>query len=472
MAYQDFSIESAITPNYSRPSVKLQGVANAVRIMKDPSRASEDFIQGAVTSLGAANRHVLYVNSSLEALNDRLRIASKIAYAVNTSKRRGAEGFSDVPMMNPWAYALEGNGKDFFKRVWAAICTACRRVIDAIANFIRWIGTVIAGLDTKKQIEHYKLYVDNKSKITQDVDNKVGKKKIKSPAWKVNKDGIKKLLTNFLGFYTTNVNKVIGSEDSKAIEKISRATLKDEDQLAELLKSSFGGGTSSSFLQKAKDITASITTDLNKNLSTVFTGISADTRERLSAKEIVMKTFAKGDKTVELPISEIKKISGDFTCLHEGELAKSAKDMVSVLHKHQKNFTIYTKNIDKIAKQLTKNFDTTNDAGYKNRIDSADTKEDKSKLKKEYKASLNSMSNVLSGMANARIRANSYITAIALETQMCVLRFNKTAHIALKAYLAEIKVLKGKEDKQTAKDAKKGVGLAGAASTTESLFRF
>ena len=470
MAYQDFSIESAITPNYSRPSVKLQGVANAVRIMKDPSRASEDFIQGAVTSIGAANRHVLYVNSSLEALNDRLRIASKIAYAVNTSKRRGAEGFSDVPMMNPWAYALEGNGKDFFKRVWQAICTACRRVIDAIANFIRWLGTVIAGLDTKKQIEHYKLYVDNKSKITQDVDNKVGKKKIKSPAWKVNKDGIESLITKFLGFYVSNINAVLGSEDAKIIEKLSRKTLKDREELTKFAEEAFGQGAD--YIQKAKDITQAVTTDLNKNLSSVFTGISVDTRERLSAKEIVMKTFAKGDKTVELPISEIKKISGDFTCLHEGKLAKAAKDMVSTLHKHQKNFTIYTKNIDKIAKAFDRFVANEDDAGYKNQLDSADTKEDKSKIKKDRKATVNSMSNALSAMANARIRSNSYITAVALETQMCILRFNKTAHIALKAYLAEVKVLKGKEDKQTAKDAKKGVGLAGAASTTESLFRF
>ena len=146
--------------------------------------------------------------------------------------------------------------------------------------------------------------------------------------------------------------------------------------------------------------------------------------------------------------------------------------MVSTLHKHQKNFTIYTKNIDKIAKAFDRFVANEDDAGYKNQLDSADTKEDNSKIKKDRKASVNSMSNALSAMANARIRSNSYITAVALETQMCVLRFNKTAHIALKAYLAEIKVLKGKEDKQTAKDAKKGVGLAGAASTTESLFRF
>ena len=296
MAYQDFSIESAITPNYSRPSVKLQGVANAVRIMKDPSRASEDFIQGAVTSIGAANRHVLYVNSSLEALNDRLRIASKIAYAVNTSKRRGAEGFSDVPMMNPWAYALEGNGKDFFKRVWQAICTACRRVIDAIANFIRWLGTVIAGLDTKKQIEHYKLYLDNKSKIAQATE-KLKNKKIKCPTWKIDKNKITETNRKFKVVMMMMLKEMDGKDQGvNLIKKMSTAA--DEETIVKFFEDAKTAGDLSKQLKEG-DVDK-----FSENIESGIRGIMGITEQsKLSPKEIVSKFAFTNSQNVETHIS-------------------------------------------------------------------------------------------------------------------------------------------------------------------------
>ena len=148
-AFEEFDIDNAVSPSVTHKSVKLMGVGKAISVLSSPSRSTEEMIAGAVSAIGAANRNVMFVHSSLNALDDRLRIAGKIAQSVNMAKQHGTEGFADVKYLNPWEYAIESKTGAFFTKIWQAIRTACRRVIEAIAYIIKWIGNAIAGADVK-----------------------------------------------------------------------------------------------------------------------------------------------------------------------------------------------------------------------------------------------------------------------------------------------------------------------------------
>lgn len=427
MAYNEFSIESAIAPRTGRPSVKIQGAANAVRIMQNPSRATEDYVQGAITSLGAANRQILYVNSSLEALNDRLRIASKIAYAVNTSKRRGAEGFGNVPMMNPWEFALEEDNSNksdgFFRRVWDAIKTACRRVIEAIAHLIKYIGNAVAGMDTKMQQKHYKLYVDNGSKTITDVDNT----KFKSPDWKMKYSDITTFLTSVGGAYASGTKEVNNEQDLKKLEDYLKNDL--EAKRGSMVVPNHTGSSSSSV--NSKELANEM---LKKDLQKLFAKDSG------SAKELVLGKFCNGTKNKEITCKEMKLLSDNFKCLAANELSQKAKNMISAVHEQQKTFTKMTKLIDQIASKVIK-------PDAKNNSDST--------------YNTNRVSNQMANICNSRIRYNSYWTSLVLEVQMMCLRFNKSAHIALKHYLRASKMIK--DEKKTTETEN---------VSTEALFQF
>lgn len=434
MAYKDFSIESAVSPSFRRPSVKLQGVANAVRIMRNPSRSTEDYIQGAITSVGAANRQSLYVSCSLEALNDRLRVASKIAYAVNTSKRRGAEGFNDVPMMNPWEFALEdenSKGSGFFTRIWDAIKTACRRIIDAIAHLIKYIANAIASADVKSQIKHYKLWTQNSGKA-KDLGTDVTDKKFKAPSWKLNYKGVSEFITKCESEYGKFVKTNTNSPDVDALKNISRKNTIDDS-----VKSLVG---------KSNTVNSKATADemLKSLISAVF-GSTTDT----SAHKLVLAKFCGTDKDGEITCKDMKSKSDEFKCLAEEGLAKQCKNAISLVHGHQKAFTEYTKLIDKAASVLSK--DTKKAAG-----------KDKD-AKKNASTDVRQINNYVTQLANSRIRCNSFATSMMLEVQMFSLRFNKSAHIALKHYLRGMKAIKSEGDEEKTSEA---------YVSTESLFQF
>lgn len=436
MAYKDFSIESAVSPSFRRPSVKLQGVANAVRIMRNPSRSTEDYIQGAITSVGAANRQSLYVSCSLEALNDRLRVASKIAYAVNTSKRRGAEGFNDVPMMNPWEFALEdenSKGTGFFTRIWDAIKTACRRIIEAIAHLIKYIANAIASADVKSQIKHYKLWTQNSTKANN-LGTDVTDKKFKAPSWKLNYKGVSEFVTKceseYGKFVKTNTNN---SEDIEVLKKLANGE-KLPDNLAKINLA----------IQKVDSVNSKAKADelLKGLISSVF-GNTSET----SAHKLVLAKFCGTDKDGEITCKEMKSKSGEFACLDEKGLAKQCKDAISLVHEHQKTFTEYTKLIDKVSKVVCKS-------------EKEKVSKDNKDSKEEYKTFKRQINNFLTQAANSRIRCNSFATSLMLEVQMFSLRFNKSAHIALKHYLRGIKVIKNEEK------------TSESYVSTESLFQF
>ena len=430
MAYNEFSIESAIAPRTGRPSVKIQGAANAVRIMQNPSRATEDYVQGAITSLGAANRQILYVNSSLEALNDRLRIASKIAYAVNTSKRRGAEGFGNVPMMNPWEFALEEDNSNksdgFFRRVWDAIKTACRRVIEAIAHLIKFIGNAVAGMDAKMQQKHFTLW-DPKTMSNTKVDDI----KFKSPNWNINysgKGGIVDFLDKVAGAYASGTREVNNNQTLDELKNHLEKNLSDKQNT--MVKYSSIDESDSKI--DSKDLANQM---LQKDLKAIFAV------ETGSAKDLILKKFCSGDKTVEMTCGKMKALSDDFKCLANTELSKKASKMISTVHDQQKTFTKMTKLIDQIASKVSK----------------PEAKNDKETQKTNMRAISNRMANI----CNSRIRYNSYWTSLVLEVQMMCLRFNKSAHIALKHYLRAAKKI-GDEKKTTETEN----------VSTEALFQF
>ena len=445
MAYKDFSFFFAITPTYQRRSVKIQGAANAVKIMQNPSRATEDYIQGAVTSIGAANRQILYVNSSLEALNDRLRIASKLAYAINTSKRRGTEGFNDVPMMNPWTFALEEDGSKeggFFHRIWEAIKTICRRIIEAIAHLIKWIANAFANLDTKTQAKHYQVYKKNISKLTGEKLTEVDNTKIKAPSWKINDGEITKFIGKALGQYIKMTTASTKGKDVDALEKLGSG-----DPIDALSK---GEGFAASILSdsEAKGAKEAVDNMLKNDINAVF-GQSKNGK----ASELVREKFVGSDsKKEQTTCGAIRKATNEFACLEEGKLARQAKNALSVLHEHQSKFTKYTKSIDKFVdnygKSLKKNL--SKDA-------SADDK-------KGLKTKLNSLQNKLSMITNSRVRYNSYWTSLMLEIQTMVLRYNKSAHVAMKFYLKALNLL-DKDAKKKEKETKK-------KESSESLFNF
>lgn len=430
MAYNEFSIESAIAPRTGRPSVKIQGAANAVRIMQNPSRATEDYVQGAITSIGAANRQILYVNSSLEALNDRLRIASKIAYAVNTSKRRGAEGFGNVPMMDPWAFALEEDSSNrsdgFFKRVWDAIKTACRRVIEAIAHLIKYIGNAVAGMDTKMQQKHYKLWTDKNSPTSAEVD----KIEFKSPDWKMKYSDISTFLTSVSGAYASGTKEVNNEQDLQKLE----GYLKDNLEAGQhtIVQPHEGGPRDQSV--NSKELANEM---LKKDLQKLFA------KDTGSAKELVLGKFCNGTKNKNMSCKDMKTLSGDFKCLAANELSQKAKNMISAVHEQQKTFTKMTKLIDQIA----------------NKVSKPEARKDKDTKKTK----INSISNTMANVCNSRIRYNSYWTSLILEVQMMCLRFNKSAHIALKHYLRNAKLITTAAETKTETEDNTSV---------ESLFQF
>ena len=450
MAYNEFSIESALMPETQRRAVKLEGVTKVAEIFNSPSKSTEEFIQGAVTSLGNADCMGMYVHTSLEALEDRLTFASKLARPINTAKARGAEGFENVQTLDPWAYAIEGKVGDFFKRVWDAICTACRRVIEAIAHFIKWLGNAIASLDTRSQIKDYQTYFDNKAKI--DAAAKAAKTddvKFKSLPWKVNADGVLKQATKAAGAYakaTKGMNNdqdlVIMKNAASKVSSLDDKTKTDQDVLKVglgifgLVWRADSTKTLTLVREKVSEITKKLQKQRTDDIASVFGSASGT-----NAHSIVCGAFASQDAVSTISVGEMKKLSKNFEVLKDEALTKNVKEVLSGVHEQQKVFSQYTKLIDSVAKSLQ----------------SAMAKADKN-------AGVGSISNELAKLANARIMFNSFWTSVMLELESYTLRFRKSAHIALKHYLRAAGAAK--------KDAKKKTTESLSQESLEAMFDF
>ena len=434
MAYSDFSIESALAPRTASRSIKLEGVGTAVAVLRSRSTSTEEFMQGAISALGNADRQIMFVNSSLEALNDRLKFATTLAKAINTSKAHGVEGFANTPHLDPWAYALEDNDSKngFFSKLWAAIKTACRRVYDAIANFIKWLGNAIASASVRGQAKDYKFYYSlsehiKKKALAQNVDAE----KFNSLQWTVDSDKLASLITKAAGEYAKGIAKK--GDDIKVLENVSRKGLsmitnsKDyKKAYGELFSKWFGlsGNSPESAFKNASDKVKKMTDDMNNQLKGEIGSIfGKSSSEKVSAHSLVMSAVCGNDGKVDaMTVGKMKVLSKDFSVLSEDWLAKNVKQVVSSVNAQQKQFTEYTKNIDKVASHFVK------DNGTKDNP-------------------MKSLSSLLTELARTRIRYNSFWTGLMLEFESVALRFRKSAHIALKYYI--------RAAQKTAKDAKK-----------------
>jgi len=444
-AFEEFNIDNAVSPSVTHKSVKLMGVGKAVSVLASPSRSTEEMISGAVSAIGAANRNVMFVHSSLSALDDRLRTASKIAQAVNTAKAHGTEGFADVKYLNPWEYAIESKAGDFFKKIWQAIRTACRRVIEAIAYIIKWIGNAIAGADVKAQVKDYDYFTKNKARIDKYAKAAgVPKATFNSLKWKVNAGDLAKVIKKAVGTYASVTRA--NTDDVAAIQNLSRADFKTMKEPADIAKaygkifglpiSTAGFGDKAYYkhaADKVKKMTDSINKDIESGLSAVFGKAANGTTD---LKALVLSQVAQSDKVTKISCEEMRKLSGDFSVLSDAWLATNVKSVIANAAAQQKMFASYTKTIDDVAKKF----------------DSVST----------YADGVSALSKLSSGLANARIRYNSLWSRLMLELESVALRYRKSAHLALKQYI-RAGVAKAAQDKS---------GESLSDNQLEALFQF
>ena len=413
MSYKEFDINAAINPVVSRESVKLAGVSEVAKIYNSKSLSTEEFISGAIHDLGVSNRNVMFVNSSLSGLRDRLAIAAKVAKNVNTAKDRGVEGFGSVSKMDPWEFALESGIGDFFKKIWQAIVSACTRLIQAIANIIKHIRNFIVGLDAKQQSKDYKYYTDHRKEI-DDKAKKAGADKTKFNAanWKVDGKKISEAMKKVASLYTKIFTK--GGDDEKVFENLASCDLSqvtDPKQFKAMCHKVFGYiGDEGNNLRKYLEGTIS---KINGSVSEVKKVFGAP-NDATSASKIVSAFAVKGD-TVQITAEEMKKKSDDFSILSEKWLAENVKNYVVDLDRAMRQFTKYTSTITKVSKQFEK-------VGVDGKSDSG-------------KAFIKSLSAACADLAQARIRTNNMATSIILELELQALRFRKNAHTALKIYM-------------------------------------
>lgn len=413
MSYKEFDINAAINPVVSRESVKLAGVSEVAKIYNSKSLSTEEFISGAIHDLGVSNRNVMFVNSSLSGLRDRLAIAAKVAKNVNTAKDRGVEGFGSVSKMDPWEFALESGIGDFFKKIWQAIVSACTRLIQAIANIIKHIRNFIVGLDAKQQSKDYKYYTDHRKEI-DDKAKKAGADKTKFNAanWKVDGKKISEAMKKVASLYTKIFTK--GGDDEKVFENLASCDLSqvtDPKQFKAMCHKVFGYiGDEENNLRKYLEGTIS---KINGSVSEVKKVLGAP-NDATSASKIVSAFAVKGD-TVQITVEEMKKKSDDFSILSEKWLAENVKNYVVDLDRAMRQFTKYTSTITKVSKRFEK-------VGVDGKSDSG-------------KAFIKSLSAACADLAQARIRTNNMATSIILELELQALRFRKNAHTALKIYM-------------------------------------
>ena len=443
-AFEEFNIDNAVSPTVGHKSVKLMGVGKAVAVLSSPSRSTEEMIAGAVSAIGAANRNVMFVNSTLNALDDRLRTAGKIAQAVNTAKQHGTEGFADVKYLNPWEYAIESKAGDFFKKIWQAIRTACRRVIEAIAYIIKWIGNAIASADVKAQVKDYDYFTRNKARIDKYAKaSNVPSAEFNSLEWKVDASGLAKVIKNAAGTYASVTRA--NTDDIKTIQNLSRAdfkTMKEPADVAKAYGKIFGLPISTAGIgdkayykhaaDKVKKMTDSINADIESGLKAVFGNAATG---KVDLKALVLGQVAKSEKVGKIKCGDMRKLSGDFSVLSDAWLSNNVKSVIAEASSQQKVFANYTKIIDDVARK----FDSLN----------------------TYADGVSALSKLSSGLANARIRYNSIWSRLMLELESVALRYRKSAHLALKQYIRAATGKIAKESEEALSD-----------NQLESLFQF
>lgn len=461
-SFEWFDLESAVNTTPKATHVKLNGMGNFMKVVNSTSRSTEEFIAGAISSLGQADRNIMYVNSTLGGLDDRLRLCAKIARPVNTAKARSVEGFENVPYLNPWEYAIEGKVGDFFSKIWAAIRSIAGKILDAIINFIKFIGNKISELSSKSMNKDREKFIKNSADIMAKVNAaKVGDQEISALPWnRSSGDGMTNMIKNLLVMYLKATKK--DDWDQKVLEGVSSSDLnkiEKEEDFVKTFGKIFG-------INSASDLVHSVGGKMSKN-GGIFSVAQAKVKQfheeinalihqgasvvkapnNTGAKEAI-NTALFGKASVEVTKQKIKDIvaagggdQGDkaFIVLSNNWLAENVTNTVSTLHEVEKEFTKYTKNIDKVAKK----FDSIRDMKGNN---------------------ASSLSKLTADLAKDRCRLNSYYSSLILTAVSYAFRLRKSVHIALKAYLK----VGGKAEK----DKKKSSESYRRPQSIESMFTF
>lgn len=400
----------------------MAGFSDVAKIYNSNSTSTEEFISGAIHNLGTVNRNVMYVNSSLSGLRDRLAIATKVAKNVNAAKDRGFESFSNVSKMDPWQYALEDSNQSFFGKIWEAIKSACRRLITAIVNIIKHIQIFIAKADTKKASKDYAYYLQNKALINKNAArNKTLATKFNALDWKVNAEKLAKVVGETASEYTTAFNGAFGTGgDGKILENLANTDISQAKDLAgfkAVSKKIFGGlftfsedGSAAHFSSAVQEFTKKISAP---QAAVIKRAGAASESGTPSASTVAHKLLLNGDgKVKQITVKEMKSLSHDWIVLSDGWLAKNVTAHVTALNNAVKTFSKYTKAVDKAAAQFKKVA-----------VDSTKA------------AAIKKLSQVCSELSNARIRTNSWFTSLMLELELSALRFRKNAHTSLLLYM-------------------------------------
>ena len=341
--------------------------------------------------------------------------------------------------------AIEGKAGDFFKRIWDAIKTACRRILDAIAYIIKWVGNAIASADIRGQSKDYNFYKSQKARINKYASAaKVDDVKFNAPAWKVGADGLAKIIKTAESHYA----KTTGTKhpDMKVMDNVSRlnlGTLHDASDFKKAYSKVFGidigfnkdQSAYKKLVQTIAKMKADIDEDLNSNIKDIFPGAKSRNTRALVMGAL---TSNSGNANVEMTVGKMKKLSKEFAVLSDSWLADNVKGVIATVHQHQKEFTQYTKNIDKIA------------AAFAKQVGDADN---------GFKA----INNLTASLANSRVRYNGFWSNLMLEFESAALRFRKSAHIALKHYIRAAQ--KGGVDEKKSKKAL-------SPESVEALFDF
>lgn len=431
--YAEFSIESALNTKPVRTGYKLNGMRKFAAITVNPSRSTEEFISGAISCLGQADRTIMYTTMALEALDDRLALAAKIAKPVNQAKYRGVEGFNNVSYLNPWEYAIEGKAGDFFKKIWDAILTIAAKIWEAIQNFVRWLGNAINGVAVKLQAKDYKKWkeLSNKEDFKTKIKNsKVDDIEIKTLPWDFETSSLSDKLENFDKQYKKMNKDVEVAKIMTAADGVDLKDLKDKESITAAFNKIFGGDP--------KQVISTISNNCNNLINELKYNKSNRAYNGANPREYVKANVLKGDgKITQMKLSVIKDMSGDFSVLDNAWITSKVSKLLANVHEEEKTFANFHAKIKKIATKFEKSESINRSAE-------------------------NSISKNLATLAKLKCTVNSCYNTAAIEYASYAFRFCKTCHIALKAYL------RAGDGKKTKEAKKSGESL----QSIESMFAF
>ena len=456
MSYSWFDLDSAINPQARPEGVKINGMGKVMKVYASSSRSTEEFIVGALTSLGESERTLCYVNSSLNGLSERLNLAAKIARPVNAAKARGVEGFGGVPYLNPWEYAIESKVGDFFKKIWDAIKAICRKIVEAITNFIKYIANAISGAMTKSQAKDLAFYKKNKATIDPKAKAAgVGNGEISTLPWTGNAASYAKYVQSLMSMVTKASSAK--KQDAAILEGVSRADLRTMETEADFNKvfgKIFGitgvgsvvnsvkgaaSGTGATYARAAA-VVKQYSEDIDKQIGEIYSAIKAGGgKDNGSPRGAVSLAFfgTLSPKVGKMKISEIANKAGkDFDVLSNEWLSANVNKTVATIHTMQKEFTAYTKTVDMVAKKFDK-------------------------VQASAHSKVASLSQLTAQLAKNRNKLNNVMSTLVIETVFNIFRFRRTCHVALKAYISA--------GKGGVKDSKKS---GESLQSIESMFNF